>query len=123
MEIGFDLDFDPNVSAKPDLPENRFPALVDTGADVNCIDVDLAYALKLPIVHRQIVWGVHGQEECNGYIAQIHVSELEFTVYGPLVGVHLRAGGQPHFAILGRSFLRHLTMVYEGTTGMVTLSL
>ena len=41
---------------------------------------------------------------------------------GRFAGVHLRAGGQPHFALIGRTFLEDFTMRYEGKTGMVTLS-
>ena len=55
------------------------------------------------------------------HLAQIHAPELNFTVYGAFAGVHLRAGGQLHTALLGRTFLRRLTMVYEGETGAVSL--
>jgi hypothetical protein len=39
-----------------------------------------------------------------------------------LCGVDLAAGGQIHRALIGRTFLRRFTMVYEGETGTVTLS-
>jgi hypothetical protein len=32
------------------------------------------------------------------------------------------AGGQRHFALLGRTFLRNFTMTYEGRAGVVTIS-
>ncbi len=47
---------------------------------------------------------------------------LDWTVHGSFAGVHLRAGGTPHYALMGRTFLRHFTMVYDGKTGAVTLS-
>jgi len=36
--------------------------------------------------------------------------------------VDLIAGGQAHYALIGRTFLQSFTMVYEGRTGTVTLS-
>jgi hypothetical protein len=56
------------------------------------------------------------------FIAQIHVPSLAFTIYGAFAGVDLAAGGQVHKALIGRTFLRAFKMVYEGTTGTVTLS-
>lgn len=47
---------------------------------------------------------------------------LDWTVHGSFAGVYLRAGGTPHYALMGRTFLRHFTMVYDGKTGAVTLS-
>jgi hypothetical protein len=43
-------------------------------------------------------------------------------VYGLFAGVNLAAGGQPHQALIGRTFLRHFTMIYEGRTGTVTIT-
>jgi hypothetical protein len=56
------------------------------------------------------------------HLAQIHISTLKFTLYGTFAGVHLIKGGQVHKALIGRTFLRHFTMVYEGKTGRVTIS-
>lgn len=56
------------------------------------------------------------------YLAQIYITTLGVTVYGRFAGVHLVAGGQPHVALLGRTFLQHFTMTYEGRTGQVTIS-
>jgi hypothetical protein len=36
--------------------------------------------------------------------------------------VDLKAGGQIHSALIGRTFLKHFKMVYDGRTGTVTLS-
>lgn len=35
--------------------------------------------------------------------------------------IDLAAGGQAHLALIGRTFLRNFTMVYEGRTGTVTI--
>lgn len=122
VEIGFDPSYRPDTGGRPSLPSDRRPALVDTGALDSCIDSDLAVTLKLPIVDRQSVAGAHGRGDVNMHLAQIYVPALGWTVYGKFAGVHLIAGGQPHYALIGRTFLRHFTMVYEGKTGVVTLS-
>lgn len=55
------------------------------------------------------------------HLAQIFVPALSFTLYGMFAGVHLAAGGQEHFALIGRDFLRHFIMRYDGGTGAVSL--
>ena len=95
VQIGFDPEFRPSELARPNIPEVRFPALVDTGATESCIDSDLARVLQLPVVDRQAIAGVHGASETNVCLAQIHVPDLGFTMYGsshqftlPQVGCH-----------------------------------
>ena len=122
IEIGFDPVYQPEGTQRPNVPKNRFPALVDTGASASCIDSELANALKLPIVDQQDVAGAHGKGEVNMHLAQIHVPDVNFTVYGEFAGLHLRAGGQPHYALIGRTFLQHFTMTYDGYSGSVDLS-
>ena len=122
VQIGFDPASRPSDGPNPNLPPDKHPALVDTGATESCIDSELALILNLPIVDRQKVAGVHGADTVNVHLAQIHVPSLDFTVYGRFAGVHLRAGGQPHFALIGRTFLQNFTMTYEGRTGNVILS-
>ncbi len=52
---------------------------------------------------------------------QVHVPTLGQTAYGTFAAVHLAAGGQVHVALIGRTFLRNFTMIYEGRTGTVTI--
>lgn len=122
VQVGFDPKFEPMSGTRPDLPSRGWPALVDTGAAVSCIDSTLAVGLGLPVVDREEVSGVHGAGEVNICIAQIYVPELEFTIYGRFFAAHLSAGGQPHAPLIGRSFLRHFAMAYDGRTGSVTIS-
>ena len=120
VNIGFDPAFKPGNVPVPGLTD--LPALVDTGASESCIDSLLAAQLNLPIIDRRQVSGAHGSAEVNMHLAQVHVPTLNFTIYGAFAGVHLVAGGQPHRALIGRTFLQNFTMVYEGRTGTVTLS-
>ena len=122
VQVGLDPGFRPTDQKPPALPADMFPALVDTGAEECCIDNDLAMALDLPIVDRREIAGAHGSDEVNVYLGQVHVPSLRFTMYGMFAGVALQAGGQPHFSLIGRTFLRYFTMHYDGRSGIVTLS-
>jgi hypothetical protein len=125
--IMVNIGFDPTFAT---VPPRRIPipgmtgirALIDTGAAESCIDSMLASQINLPIVDRRTVAGVHGSLEVNMHLAQVHFPSLNFTLYGAFAGVHLAAGGQVHMALIGRTFLQHCTMVYEGRTGTVKLS-
>ena len=117
-----DIGFDPAGLGSPDRLVRSLPALIDTGATESCIDSQLAAELSLPVVEQGEVAGVHGIEEVNFHLAQIHVPQLPFTIFGRFAGVHLRSGGQPHYALLGRTFLRHFTMVYRGRDGRVLVT-
>jgi hypothetical protein len=122
VRIGFDPTYDPqNATRPPALPENLIGALVDTGASESCIDAAFAMSLNLPIVDRRLISGVHGANEVNMHLAQINIPSLASTAYGAFAGVSLQAGGQPHQALIGRTFLQNFTMIYEGRTGTVTI--
>lgn len=95
VRIRCDENFEPGEGQTPDLPENEYHALVDTGAGESCINSALASTLNLPVVDRRPVTGVHGQEEVNVHLAQIYFPDLDWTADGQFCGVHLHAGGQP----------------------------
>jgi predicted aspartyl protease len=122
-----DIGFDPNYRA--DIPGSvpitqiqGVHALIDTGATQSCIDSALAATLNLPIIDRQKVGGVGGIHEVNMHLGHIYVPSLDVTVHGSFAGVSLSAGGQPHVALIGRTFLRYVTMHYDGKTGKVTIT-
>ena len=123
VDIGFDPAYQLNQPGSKPIPGmTGIHALVDTGAMESCIDSMLATQLNLPIVDRRPVSGVHGTLDVNMYLAQVHFPTLSFTIHGAFAGVHLLAGGQIHMALIGRTFLRHCTMVYQGRTGAVIIS-
>lgn len=121
VDIGFDPNYNVNVPVVPVLGLRSVHALVDTGATECCIDTLVAAQLGLPAIDQRPVAGVHGQRLATFHLAQIHIPALAFTMYGAFAGVDLLSGGQVHYALIGRSFLRAFKMVYEGTTGSVTL--
>ena len=122
VQIGFDPKY-PIVSPyRPNLPSTQFHALVDTGATESCIDSAVAMGLDLPVVDRRNVAGVQGLSPVEVYMAQIYIPELDVAIGGRFSGVQLTDGGQPHSALIGRTFLLHFKMVYEGQTGVVRIS-
>jgi predicted aspartyl protease len=123
VDIGFDANYIFSPSAPPPVPGmTGLHALVDTGATECCIDSLLGAQLNLPIIDKRVIAGAHGAKEVNVHLAQVFVPSLNFTIYGAFAGVDLRAGGQFHSALMGRTFLKHFKMIYEGSTGSVELS-
>jgi hypothetical protein len=122
VDIGFDAAFKPGQGRIPIPGLTKIRALVDSGATESCIDSLLAAQLNLPIIDRKTFSGIGGKHEVNIHLAQVHVPSLNFTLYGSFAGVHLEAGGQWHKALIGRTFLQHYTMIYNGKTGAVSLS-
>lgn len=122
VQVGFDREYRIGSGGIPNLHEVQHPALVDTGATLSCIDSILAAILRLPIVDRESVSGVHGSQEVNVHLAQIYIPSLSSVIFGRFHGVHLVNGNQPHLALLGRMFLRDFTMTYDGRDGSVRVS-
>ena len=119
INIGFDAEWDPSSPKIPKSDIDEVHALIDTGATVSCIDAQLATALNLPIVNREQMAGISGPYTANVYLAQVYVPSLDFTIHGAFAGVGLHLGGQPHSALLGRTFLRRFELMYYGATGAV----
>ena len=122
VEIGFDPNFRIESGARPDIPDDLLPALVDTGAAESCIDADLAAELGLAVAEQGHIAGVGGLSIADIYIAQIYVPVLDVPIYGRFAGARLQAGGQPYAALIGRNFLQNYLMAYDGRSGSVTIS-
>jgi predicted aspartyl protease len=97
-------------------------ALIDTGATESCIDEGLAQQLQLPLVNQQNTAGVGGVHVLNVYLAYLALPLLGHLQAGLFVGAQLAAGGTPHRALIGRTLLSDMLMVYDGRTGSVTLA-
>lgn len=105
----------------PDLPGKRIKALIDTGAGGDCIDDGLAERLGLPITDEGEISGVGGRHHAFIYTARLYIPELNQLLFQPFTGVKLQQGDQWHGVILGRSFLRRYTLVYNGQDGSVMI--
>ena len=121
VQIGFDPSYRAAPGLTPVISPVLYPALVDTGARDSCIDSALASALDLVIVDRRLIAGVGGPQEVNVYAAQLFMPALNWIIYGDFHGVHLAAGQQLHRALIGRTFLRFHTLIYDGRNGTVRL--
>jgi predicted aspartyl protease len=122
VDIGFDVHFTPTSGRPPNLAVKGVTALIDTGATASCIDSGLAMQLNLPIIDRQRVSGVHGVREVNMHLGHVVIPTLGKYISGAFAGVDLIAGGQPHHALIGRMFLQHFVLFYDGRTGLVSIS-
>ena len=122
VHVGFDPDYKPGQGRPPHLPMRDAPALVDTGATESHIDTLVALHLNLPIIDRRKIAGAGGEHETNVYMAQVHIPSLNKTITGQFAGADLVAGGQPIGVIIGRTFLQHFSMLYDGRTGSVLLT-
>lgn len=105
-----------------ETPTRVVAALVDTGASESCIDNKLAEELGLPVIDEMNMSGVGGMQKHNVYLASVNIPGLEFGQYGRFAGVDLRDGGQPHQALLGRTFLQNVILIYDGLRAQVTLA-
>lgn len=101
---------------------NKIPALIDSGARISCIDIDLAGRLSLQPVDIRPTAGVHGEQDTEFFLVEIHVPVLEFTESGLLAGLPLQGSGFYHTVLLGRDFLQSVHMAYGGHSGTVTVS-
>ena len=110
------------ILLSPDTPDHvRTPqtmvqreALIDTGATSIVIDRRTSRQLKLPAVDSKSISVVGGKVEaivCSGII---EVPELGFRKMMPIYAV---SGTFSAPVLLGRSFLSHFQMTYDGPTG------
>ena len=111
----------PTSLAAEDEPVSTI-ALVDTGATQSCIDIQLAQDLRLPVIDTVQLSGSDGAKTHPVYLAAVNIPSLEFQQYGRFAGVALAEGGQPHRALLGRTFLQSVIMIYDGVRAQVTLA-
>lgn len=109
------------AGAPPDLPAKKVRALLDTGAGPDCIDEDLARQLKLPVTDEGEISGVGGRHYARIYTARLYVPQIDRLLFQPFTGVKLAEGDQWHRVILGRGFLRHHRLIYDGGSGQVEL--
>jgi predicted aspartyl protease len=97
--------------------------LIDTGACVTCVDEDLAQQLQLPAID------VVQMSSASHAATQQNVYPIEFEIVGAAIRINVpRAIGaslasQGIIALIGRDFLQHCTLFYNGVTGAITLSL
>ena len=98
-------------------------ALIDTGASVTCVDDTLAQQLGLPAIDVvQMMSASHAATQQNVYPIEIEIVGSAIRINVPrAIGAALAAQGI--VALIGRDFLQHCTLFYNGITGAITLSI
>jgi predicted aspartyl protease len=97
--------------------------LIDTGASTTCIDDAIARQLQLPVIDVvQMSSASHASTQQNVYPVKIELVGSGIDINVPqAIGAALSAQGI--VALIGRDFLQHCTLFYNGITGQITLSL
>ena len=109
------------VAATASPPSPRLvEALIDAGARESAIDEELAKELQLPLIDHQDGSGIGGTERFDVYLGHIRIAALGYLQYGRFMGVKLRAG--KHQALLGRTVLQSMILVYDGRDGTCRLA-
>ena len=98
-------------------------ALVDTGASTTCIDDSVARQMGLPVIDIVAMTSAsHPSTQQNVYPIVMQIAGSTITVEVPnAVGANLMSQGI--IALIGRDFLEHCTLHYNGITGAITLSI
>lgn len=98
-------------------------ALIDTGASVTCVDESLAQQLQLPAIDVvQMMSASHAATQQNVYPVEIEIVGAAIRISVPrAIGASLAPQGI--IALIGRDFLQHCTLFYNGVTGAITLSI
>jgi len=122
VNIGLDPEYKYESGSALNSDIMQVPALVDTGAVFSCIDDDLARSLGLPLVDRRLFYMLNGKRECNAYLAHIVVPALSLFQHGIFYGLTLDEIERPYLAVIGRTFLRDMVLIYDGPTGSVRIA-
>jgi predicted aspartyl protease len=97
-------------------------ALIDTGASSTCIDDATAQTLQLPAIDVVTMTSAsHASTQQNIYPVLIEVAGGIRIDVPRAMGANLAP--QSLVALIGRDFLQHCTLFYNGPTGHITLSL
>jgi predicted aspartyl protease len=97
-------------------------ALIDTGASATCIDDALAQQLQLPVIDVvNMTSASHASTQQNIYPVLIEVVGGIRIDVPRAIGANLAT--QNLVALIGRDFLQHCTLFYNGPAGAITLAL
>jgi len=97
--------------------------LIDTGASTTCIDDGIAQQMGLPPIDVVTMASAsHSSTQQNVYPIQMQIVGSPIRVEVPRsIGANLQSQGI--IALIGRDYLQHCTLHYNGLTGAITLSI
>ncbi len=97
-------------------------SVCDNAPSSTCIDDAIAQQLGLPVIDVvQMTSASHANTQQNVYPAKITLMNGINIDVPRAIGAALQA--QNIIALIGRDFLQHCTLFYNGLTGEITLSL
>lgn len=111
-------------SGKP-LPTRVVKMMVDTGAQKTVVEDKIAAALGLvPLRFTPMVGVSQKPELCPLYLMSVHIAMTDgkkntvVTFTAEIIGMASPPQPQLHAGLLGRDFLSHFKMVYDGKGGI-----
>ncbi len=98
-------------------------ALIDTGASTTCIDDAVAKTMGIPVIDVVTMASAsYASTQQNVYSIQMQIVGSPIRVEVPnATGASLQTQGI--VALIGRDYLQHCTLHYNGITGQITLSI
>jgi gag-polyprotein putative aspartyl protease len=102
-------------------------ALIDTGAQANCISKKLAARLGLQVIGDTWIAGVShnneiAKEKVDTVIGMVRPGDLQVDIPTELATARFSTGDDQVALLLGRPFLRNFDLSYEGGIGRFSLS-
>ena len=110
----------------PQLPVNipgsdyPLPALLDTGAAMSVIDVDLALAFYSPTSEALTIGGVGQGDEHPTFDIDVYIPDLSRYVPKPIAGAPLIRSGIAFTFIIGRDVLLDYILTIDGPNGAIS---
>ena len=96
-------------------------ALIDTGASGTCVDHQAATKAGLPIIDKTVMTSAsHAEHEVLVFAGKLVIPD--FTAINLEYALGANLDGQNLIALIGRDLLQEAVLVYNGTDGMVSLS-
>lgn len=98
-------------------------ALIDTGASTTCIDDAVAKTMGIPVIDVVTMASAsHASTQQNVYSIQMQIVGSPIRVEVPNA-TEASLQTQGIVAMIGRDYLQHCTLHYNGITGQITLSI
>ena len=97
-------------------------ALIDTGADQSCIDEGVIEQMNLQAIDEVMVCSFEKEEEKSRYPIRMEFVGTDIGMDIPVIGKPIKAIRPKITALIGRDILRHCLLVYNGTTGYITIA-
>jgi hypothetical protein len=121
-----------NSRISPETPHANGGFLIDTGANISMITEEIALFLNVQDseITRGEVIGLSGAQDAEGVAIQVYVDEVDLRIVLPFAKItrgkelsdwkKLNGENGP-IGVLGRDFLQHCKLVYDGKDGTAFL--